>query len=105
MKGLRSEAKLSSNQLQYFRDFVGSFEGMYLMGYAFARISPALMIAFSLINFGISPLLSLKYSAWMENILVTASLKGAVLGIVAIILGQLAIAPYRYLLHKSQQLV
>lgn len=57
MKGLQEERKLNSDRIVYFGDFIKSFEGTGMVEHAFVRISPALMLFFSLINFSLKKFL------------------------------------------------
>lgn len=103
LKGLQAERRLNSDRILYFGDFIKCFEGPGMLEHAFVRISPTLMLVFSLINFGLTPLLYIQFPTWMENIILVSFFKGVLFSLAALGFGKLATNPYRYLLVKNYQ--
>lgn len=100
IEGVAIEKK-RPEQSQYFHAFLNSFQGKGMWKFAFNRVSPSLMIIFSLLNAGPLTLALNHFSlpVWMGSCFI-----GVILGSLFMFFGRMACRPYYWLLNKIKTL-
>jgi len=93
------ERKSSNPQSDRFRAFASSYDGMGMWKFAFVRVSPALMIIFSLLNAGILPLLVHHFG--LSRMLVNG-IFGFVIASLFIFFSKITCRPYFWMLDKMK---
>lgn len=105
LKGIQLERKKGLNSL-YFQDLANSYTGLNMWIFGFIRVSPSLMILFSLFNAGPLSLLINYLSQFVDSktflYLIINSSAGLLLGMIGLFYGKMACQPYRWLLWKLQ---
>lgn len=87
---------------RYFHDLASRYEGWGMLEFAFMRISPSIMILFSLFNTGPLYLLADCLSEFVPNWVVYSG-SGAVLAMAGLFLGRIACKHYQWLLWKLKE--
>ena len=104
-EGIKLEAKLGMKS-QYFRDLANSYAGWNMWIFAVIRVSPLLMILFSLFNTGVLSLLVEYLTQFFESevfsSLIVQSSAGVILAMLGLFFGNIACKPYRKLLHRLE---
>lgn len=97
LEGVKLEKKHPGLNSSYFSDLLGSYEGRGMWQFAFIRVSPILMIIFSIFNSGALSFLAnhLSVSMWISN-----SVAGVVLGSAFLFFARIACRPYHWMLEK-----
>ncbi len=98
-EGIEMEKRRPGLKSSYFQDAANGYEGWGMWAFAFIRVSPPLMIIFSLLNAGpLSLLVNHLALPWW-----TAScFSGLILGVSFLSLGRIACRPYHWLLEKKK---
>ncbi|NNM43052.1 MAG: hypothetical protein HKM07_01750 [Chlamydiae bacterium] len=94
LQGLKFEKRLNSKS-NYLQSFAKQYEGFGMFLFMFVRISPTLMIVFSLFNAGLAHFLV----AYLSPQVMYGGM-GIGLGLIGLFLGNVACGPYRQLLEK-----
>ncbi len=99
VEGIEIEKKRLGLKSSYFQDLANSYEGWGMWQFAFIRVSPPLMIIFSLLNAGSLSLLAnhLSLPSWTVS-----CFSGLILGASFLFLGRIACRPYHWLLEKKK---
>lgn len=99
VEGLEMEIKRPELESTYFHDLRKSYEGSGMWQLAFIRISPFLMIIFSLLNSGLLAFFADYFSIpeWLAN-----GSSGVVLGSVCLFFTKMICRPYYWLLEKTK---
>lgn len=99
LEGIAQEKKKSSLKSNRFRAFASSYEGIGMWKFAFVRVSPSLMIIFSLFNAGPLSFLINHYSlpAWASH-----AVTGLALGALFFAFARSACRPYYWMLSKMK---
>lgn len=98
-EGIEMEKKRPGLKSSYFHDLATSYEGSGMWAFAFIRVSPPMMIIFSLLNNGpLSLIVSHLSLPWW-----TAScFSGLILGFSFLFLARIACRPYYWLIEKTK---
>lgn len=98
-EGIEMEKKRPGLKSSYFQDTANGYEGWGMWTFAFIRVSPPLMIIFSLLNNGpLSLIINHLALPWW-----TAScFSGLILGASFLFLARIACRPYHWLLEKTK---
>jgi hypothetical protein len=103
LEGIKLEKKRGI-KAAYFQDLADSYEGWSMWGFAFVRISPSMMILFSLFNAGpltlLADYLTKFFSSSFTPSLIVYSAAGAILAMAGLFHAKIACQPYRWLLWK-----
>lgn len=101
LKGIELERKMGLNSF-YFQDLANNYVGLNMWIFGFIRVSPSLMILFSLLNGGPLALLIDYLSQFFDSKiflhLIVYSSAGILLGMIGLFYGKIAYKPYRWLL-------
>lgn len=101
LEGIAQEKNQSNLKPDRFRAFASSYAGIGMWKFAFVRVSPALMIIFSLLNAGVLPLLVHHFG--LSRIMVNG-IFGFVITSLFIFFSKIACRPYYWMLTNSKQL-
>jgi|GEM_PF-3414230 hypothetical protein len=98
-EGIEMERRRPGLKSSHFHDLAASYEGSGMWAFAFIRVSPPMMIIFSLLNAGPLSLFVNHFSfPWW-----TAScFSGLILGASFLFLARMACRPYQWLLEKKK---
>ncbi len=100
LDGIALEKKKANQKSDRFRAFANSYDGTGMWKFAFVRVSPALMIIFSLLNAGILPLLVHHFGLprMMVNVII-----GFVIASLFIFFSKITCRSYYWMLNKMKE--
>jgi len=101
LEGVEIEKKRPGLHSSYFSELLNSYKGWGMWQFAFIRVSPSLMIIFSVFNSGALSFLAnhLSIPTWIAN-----SVSGIILGSVFLFFARIACRPYYWMLGEMKAL-
>lgn len=99
LDGIALEKKKANQKSDWFRAFAGGYDGAGMWKFAFVRVSPYLMMVFSLLNAGILPLLVRHFG--LPQMMVHTII-GFVIASLFIFFSKITCRPYYWMLHKMK---